>query len=241
MKILKKMKKMKTLNMLNYIHVNILLFILFIAMFPEGYIIGIRRIVVTFILALMVAYSISHDWRTSSLIAIAFTLMMGLLDSNGPFSDYRRFNHYESFDQDSDTKQDSDGVKDVLDSKPYSSSETVDSDNTNFDDEDLDKILDEDEKQSNGENEHLKQAGGLDQLKNLLDQAKKESPYAEYANKNINEYTPAQAQRATHNLIDTVQQLKETMTSMVPLMKAGGNLIKLHKSMGIEEVTKAFK
>ncbi len=236
-------KNMKTSNTLNYIHIHIILLILFLTLFPEGYIIGIRRIAVTFILSLMITHSIIHDWRKSSLIALAFTFIMGLLDSNGPFSDYRLLNHYESFElndgEEGEDGKEGEDSKDGKDLKPYSPAETVDRDELKFDDEDLDKILEEDEKQSTDENEHLKKAGGgLDQLKDLLDMAKKESPYA---NKKMNEYTPAQAQRATHNLIDTVGQLKETMESMVPLMKAGGNLIKLHKSMGIEEVTKAFK
>lgn len=243
------MKTLKTLNTLNFSKVydslnspyyTVLLFILFITLFPDGYIVGIKRIVVTFVLALMLAYCITHNWKKSSWIALIFTMVAGLLDSNGPFSDYRiNLNQYESFEgKDEDKTEETEKTGKTEKTPLYSSTETEETDNTNFDEDDLDNILKEDEKQSTNEYEYLKTAGGgLEQLKDLLDAAKKESPHA---NKNMNEYTPAQAQRATHNLIDTVQQLKETMTGMMPLMKAGGNLIKLHKQMGGGEFTKSL-
>jgi len=222
------MKKSNTTSIL-----HIALFILFLTMFPEGYIVGIKRIAATFTLALLLSYTITQDWKTSGWSALVFTLIAGLLDGNGPFSDLRGINHYETFE----VKPAGKTAKDR--GNQYSSAETEESDNTNFDDEDLDKILNNDEKQSSDENEHLKQAGGgLDQLKDLLDMARKEPPFAE---KDIAEYTPAQAQRATYHLIDTVKQLKETMTSMMPLMKAGKNLIGLHKQFGGEKFTKALQ
>lgn len=222
------MKKSKMKNIL-----HIVLFILFLTIFPEGYIVGTKRVIATFTLAFIVSYSITQNLKTSGWTALIFTFIAGLLDENGPFSDLRGINHYETFE----VKPAGKSAKDR--GNQYSSSETQDSDNTNFDDEDLDKILSDDEKQSSKENETLKEAGGgLDQLKDLLEMTRKEAPYAE---KDIADYTPAQAQRATYHLIDTVKQLKETMTSMMPLMKAGKNLIGLHKQFGGEEFTKALQ
>lgn len=195
--------------------------------------------------------------KKSATAALIFTLIVGVLDSRGPFSDYRQvINKYQhspttyyyvndigqlvrkqivgKYTENFDIKPAGDLAEDK--GNTYSKSKTVDEDNTYFNDEDLDKILDADEKQSSDENEHLKKAGGgLDQLKDLIDMAKKESPYAD---KKDNDYTPAQAQRATFHLIDTVKQLKDTMSEMMPLMKTGKNLIDLHKQMGGDEMMK---
>ena len=157
-----------------------------------------------------------------------------LLDNKGPFSDYLQYlkPKYENFDLIPAGEMAEDK------GNSYASSKTENSDNVDYNDEDLDKILINDEKQGTDENEHLKQAGGgLEQLKNLIDMAKKESPYSDKKN----DYTPAQAQRATFHLIDTVKQLKETMDGMMPLMKAGKNLMGLHNQMGGTEFTNAFK
>jgi len=241
---------------------HVILFVIFLSALPEGDTFGLERIIATYVLALILSYSITMDWKKSFISALVFTLLMGLLDSNGPFSDYTHM--FDSYKRSSSTlgyvnnighrvgdqvvgkyaepfelKPAGDGVEDKINS--YAESKTEDADNTNFDDEDLDKILDTDEKQSIDENEHLKKAGGgLDQLKDLIDMAKKESPYSD-TNKGSGDYTPAQAQRATFHLIDTVKQLKETMSEMMPLMKAGKNLIGLHKQMGGQELTDSLK
>lgn len=73
--------------------------------------------------------------------------------------------------------------------------------------------------------------GGLEGLSHLLKKAKEESPY-ENDNKNTDDYTPAQAQRETHRLIDTVKQLKETMAEMMPLMHTGNRVMELYSKMG---------
>lgn len=241
---------------------HVILFIIFLSALPEGDTFGIERIVATYVLALMLSYSVTLDWKKSLISALVFTILLGLLDHNGPFSDYTQvFNTYkrspstyqyiddighrvgdqvvDKYTEHFELKPAGEGAEDKGNS--YGESKTEDEDNTNFKDEDLDKILETDEKQSTDENEHLKKAGGgLDQLKDLIDMAKKESPYVD-GNKSPGEYTPAQAQRATFHLIDTVKQLKETMSEMMPLMKAGKNLIGLHKQMGGKELTDSLK
>ena len=200
----------------------------------------------------MVSYGITLNWKKSLVTALILTCVVNLLDKRGVFYDCRKiFNKYIQFPSNKDSPQQiMDRYLENFEIKPagdlvedkgnsYANSKTEETDNTNFNDEDLDKILNNDEKEGDNENEHLKKAGGgLDQLKDLLDMAKKESPYGK---KDTKDYTPAQAQRATFHLIDTVKQLKETMNDMMPLMKAGTNLIQLHKQMGGDELTSALK
>ena len=238
---------------------HLILFMVFLAALPENNTYGLERILATYVVFLFISYGITENWKNSFFSAMAITLLLGLIDSRGPFSDYRYA--YRKYLRSPSTRYYFDennkmamrtGYAEPFDLKPagegaegninsYSSAKTNDSDNTHITDEDLDKILEKDEKQSLDENEHLKKAGGgLDQLKDLLDMAKKESPYGD-SSKNTGEYTPAQAQRATYHLIDTVKQLKETMSEMMPLMKVGKNLITLHKNMGGEELMGAIK
>ena len=218
------MKNLKFLNIQNkqiWMIGYIILFILFLSF--VGNISGIQRIISTFILSSVIYFLITFKLKQSIIAGTCFTLLMGLLD-NKPFSDYRRklTYRYESFETKDTTESDNLNI-----GKSYSFSKTDDIDTTNFKDDDLDKILDEDEKKGNDENEHLKKAGGgLEQLKDLLDMAKKESP-----NKDMASYTPAEAQRTPYHLIDTVQQLKTTMQEMMPLMKAGNHLLEFNKKI----------
>lgn len=231
---------------------HIILFIVFLASLPPENTHGLERIVVTYITILLLLSAITRSWKNSFIAALAITLFIGLLDSRGPFDDYRyAYNKYmkspslKAYMTDINHRievQGSPSYVEPFDIKPagegeekntnaYSSAKTTDSDNTNITADDLDKMLEEDEKKSVEENEHLKKAGGgLDQLKDLLDMAKKESPYTK-DDKSTNDYTPAQAQRATYHLIDTVKQLKETMAEMMPLMQTGKNLMNLQKQM----------
>ena len=113
--------------------------------------------------------------------------------------------------------------------KLLSSSKTLPIDSINFSEDDLDVILSRDEKNSRKEYEHLKKAGGgLDQLKNLLEMARNDSPYS---TKKTSSYTPAQAQKSTYHLINTVKQLKDTMDEMTPLMASAKYMIKLKEKM----------
>lgn len=56
--------------------------------------------------------------------------------------------------------------------------------------------------------------------------------------KPIQQYSPAEAQRATFHLIDTVSQLKETMTSLSPVLKQGAEVMKLFQTMNLDEQIK---
>ena len=218
----------------------IALFVLFLSALPLDSIYGLERIVSTIFLASLISYLITNDWKKSVVVGLGFTVLMGLLDSRGPFSDYSR-KVYNLNDNLNDNLNNNYYYLEKFDVKPAGTTakdrgkayadeqKTEDTDNTNLNDEDLDKILDADEKGNNDENEHLKKAGGgLDQLKDLLDMAKKESPFK---NKDINEYTPSEAQRATYHLIDSVKQLKTTINEMAPLIKTGKHLMSLREKM----------
>jgi|SaaInlStandDraft_1057018.scaffolds.fasta_scaffold23374_3 hypothetical protein len=206
----------------NAIFLNICLFILFLCTLPENQS-GIKRIFSSYVLVFALTYVMTKNLKKSLLYSLGINVLLSLLDDNGVFSDYR--NMFTKKKENFKIEPAGDGEE----AKTYGKSKTESKDNTHFDDEDLDKILDKDEEESKKENEHLKKAGGgLDQLKDLLEMAKKESPYSDKKDK---DYTPAEAQRATFRLIDTVKQLKSTMAEMMPLMKTGHNLMDLHKKM----------
>lgn len=220
--------------------INIIILLLFIATLLEKNIIGIERISATYVVFLFILLHLTKNWKKSLLLSIIPTLTTGLIDNRGLFSDYKHaykqlFFNTNKYKEKFELKPAGDGAEGDINS--YASSKTNDMDDTNITEKDLDKILEKDEKQGKDENEHLKKAGGgLDQLKNLLELSKKESPYDN--KKDMNDYSPAQAQRATYHLIDTVKQLKETMNEMMPLMSVGKNLISLHKQMGGDNLTK---
>ena len=215
---------MKKYNRQYLFFIYVILFMIFLSFFPRNSIIGIERIVATYTLGLLITYAVTQDWSKSVFVALGFTFLGVFLDSNGLFSDYKYQKNKEYFK----IEPAGEGVEDV---SSFSEAKTTNHDETNFEDEDLDSILNKDEKDNKSENEHLEKAGGgLDKLKDLLDMAKKDSPYSD--DKDTKNYTPAEAQRETYHLIDTVKQLKETMNDMMPLMKAGGNLIDLYKKMG---------
>jgi len=254
------MKKVN-FNIRHTIFGHIILFIIFLSALPVNETRGLERIFSTYVLLLMISYGLTQNWRNSFVAAFVVTILLGLIDSRGLFSDYRYMYHKYRGSPSTYYYVDNLGRKiggkavglyaEPFELKPagesaedrgnaYATGKTDKYDNTNITDEDLDKILEEDEKQGENENAHLKKAGGgLDQLKDLLDMAKKDSPFND--SKDISSYTPAQAQRATFHLIDTVKQLKETMTEMMPLVKAGTNLIGLHKKMGGQELLDAIK
>jgi hypothetical protein len=116
--------------------------------------------------------------------------------------------------------------------KPYGTTKTYEKESTSIKEDDLEQMLKDDE--DSDRKEFNKQGGAMAELGSLIDMAKSESPYS---NKKMDEYTPAQAQKATYRLIDTVKQLKETMESMGPTLKAGKSLIDLYKGMSMDKLS----
>lgn len=219
---------------------HVILFVLFLSILPEKSVVGVERLVASYIIALLLIYGITGSWLRSSWMAFLFVLIMGFLDERGLFSDIRSLfeNKSEPFDDLKDIKPAGKGTG-PTDIKPGN---TSDMDNTGITEDDLDKILSADYKVEEEGDRKQKEAfdeagGGLEGLSALLKQAREESQ----DNKAPDDYTPAQAQRETHRLINTVEQLKTTMTEMLPLMKSGNNLINLYQKMGGKELTKAFQ
>lgn len=184
---------------------------------------GIKKIISIFLISLFLGYGITLKWKLSFIFSIALTLSSLVLDTNKIIIRER----FDSLEPAGDMVKDKGNI---------GIAKTDDKDETHFDDEDLDKILEKDE---NFETPSEK-VTGIKQIDDILESAKNESPHSD-KNKKTNSYTPAEAQRATFHLIDTVKQLKETMTSMMPLMQVGNNLIKLHKNMGGDELVKTLK
>lgn len=54
----------------------------------------------------------------------------------------------------------------------------------------------------------------------------------------LDKYTPAQAQRATFQLIDTVQQLKDTMENLTPVLKEGKQVMSMFEQMNLGDTMK---
>lgn len=239
-----------TLRKLVYMH--ILLFIIILGVIPPEKVVGVQRIITTFILLLLVAYWVTGSWKTSYILSLSVTLLLGLLDSRGVFSDYKHFfykyikkpstyyqdkegNHLwgnngfsyttiESFDG-------NDGNNKKTKSKDYSEGNTIQTSSAQFTEKELDDLLEKDKEDVEREDSVLKKAGGgLEQLHELIEKAKKDSPYYD-EQKSISSYSPAQAQRATYHLVDTVKQLQDTMTQMMPLIKSGTNLLNLQKKI----------
>lgn len=237
---------------------HILVFIAILGFVPPEKVIGIQRIITTFVSLLLVLYWILRDWKKSYIFSICITLLLGILDSRGILSDYKYIfykyvkkpssyyqdnegNHLwgnngfsynntiegfkENYESDNESDNETDNKK--TKTKDYSENNTREKDNTNFTDEELEDILQKDKKGVEHEDSLLKKAGGgLGQLHNLIEKAKKDSPYYD-DKKSIGSYSPAQAQRATYHLVDTVKQLEDTMQQMLPVIKSGQNLMNL--------------
>jgi len=60
-------------------------------------------------------------------------------------------------------------------------------------------------------------------------------------NVSLDKYTPAQAQRATYQLVDTVQQLKETMTNLGPILKEGKQVMSMFENMNLGDTMKQLE
>jgi hypothetical protein len=202
-------------------------FLLFISLFNLT---RLERLVATFVVAYIITTHLKV--KKALLISIAISLFLQLLDCSAQTSEsYAQTSEsYAQTSESFETKPAGELAEDK--GNAYSTKKTHDIDTTNYTEADIDAVVKEED-----ENSHLvKAGGGLDHLKDLLDMAKKES-----LNKKATDYTPAEAQRATYNLIDTVKQLKETMSEMVPMMKTGTNLMQLYKQMGGTELTSAIK
>jgi hypothetical protein len=216
----------------------VVLLMFFFSLLPQESLVGMERIAATYFLSLLIIYGITLNWKVSFIFALLAILIVGFIDQKGFFYDWRNIQpkQYEFFDELKPAGEGT-GPDDIKEG------DTIEVDNTKINEDDLDSILKEDEQDDKKQNEKQeeflsKTDGGLGNLDQLLQMAAKESPYAD--KNDVKEYTPAQAQRETYRMIDTVKQLKETMSEMMPLMKAGNNLMSLYNKMGGKELLKNF-
>jgi hypothetical protein len=222
---------------------HVVIFTLFIIMLPKKTITGLERIIATYLMVLLISYGITLNWNKSAIISLVFLFLAGLLDGEGVFNDWKVLfgkpkEPFDNKDDDLDIKPAGDSIGKI----PEAS--TLEKDDTGLSADDLDTILATDrENEERGDVAQKKlfdeAGGGLEGLSKLLKQAREESPDGK--EKTAEDHTPAQAQRKTHQLIDTMKQLKVTMEEMTPIMKQGSQIMNLYNKLGGKDIMKAFK
>jgi len=245
---------------------HVVLFVLFLSILPNETLVGLERIAATYLMVLLLSYGITLNWNQSATVALVFVLLLGLLDQNGVYSDWRNiFNNHESFenkDERADMKkaqtrkeQVTDKLKGMVseDIMPAGEGEdpgkippasTLEKDDTGLMLEDLDAMLaadDANEARGDSAQQKLYQeaGGGLEGLSKLLKEARDES--IDGKAKSADDHTPAEAQRKTHQMINTMKMLKETMSEMLPVMKQSTQVMDLYQKLGGKDMMKAFQ
>lgn len=236
-------------------HIVLILFLL--TLVDEGSIQNIEKFLLTYVVALLITFGLTLNWTQSVIISFFVVVFVRFLDDNPGF-----FGINENFEE----FQQSNGVKGKVDPKTVSklksmvnedvvpagdgedqgimeASHTKDKDDTGLMEDDLDNILatDEDnEKRGDEAQKDLfeKAGGGLEGLSKLLQSAREESPDSE--EKTADDHTPAEAQRKTHQMINTMKMLKETMTEMIPVMKQSSQVMNLYNKLGGKDMMKSF-
>jgi len=228
--------------------------ILFLTLFSNYEFKTPERIVSVYLIISLLLYSFIGNLKYSIIYSAIFVLILELFKSIGVFK-----NNIEHFDEEEGEEEEEDDEEDEEEDdedeeeeeeeeydnynnvkpagnlvtgkfkgKLFSGKKTSRRDNTNFSDNDLDLILSKDEKNSETDYTHLQKAGGgLEQLQKLLEKSANESPYK----KDVKDYTPAEAQKTTYQLINTVKQLKDTMQEMTPLMASAEHIMRLKEKM----------
>jgi hypothetical protein len=226
---------------------HMVLLILLLCLFDARDFTIYEKIGFTFAFVSIIVYGICGEWRQSFLAGLFAIIIILICHYHYHWFMMKKETFLERFSE-AETKEEKEKKISAAgkgtpptEIKPGN---TRDMDDTGLKEEDLDTILESDKKAEEEGDHKQKEAfskagGGLDGLEALLNQARQESVYNE--KKSADDFTPAQAQRQTHRLIDTVEQLKTTMTEMLPLMKSGGNLIELYQKMGGKDLVKAFQ
>lgn len=231
---------------------HVVLLALFISVLPGESLIGLERISATYIISLLVTYGITLSWKKSATVALAFVLLVGLLDQRGMYSDWGSLlkrDHHEFFDNDVKKKMKDMVSEDIVpagdgeDPGKIPPASTLEKDDTGLMVEDLDTMLATDEaNEARGDQSQQKlfeeAGGGLNGLAKLLKEARDES--VDGKQKSSDDHTPAEAQRKTHQMIDTMKMLKETMTEMMPVMKQSTHIMDLYQKLGGKDMMKAF-
>jgi hypothetical protein len=209
---------------------------------------------------LLLAYGITLNWNKSATIALIFVLIVGIIDEKGIYSDWKDIfkkkpKYSEFFDNDEEKvkKKNEDKLKSMVseditpagdDPGELPPTNTTDKDDTGLMIEDLDTVLASDDSNENrgdmAQQKIFKEAGGgLEGLSKLLKDARDES--VDGKEKSTDDHTPAEAQRKTHQMINTMKMLKETMSEMLPVMKQSTHVMDLYQKLGGKDMMKAFQ
>ena len=192
-----------------------------------------EKLTLAFLLAFLVSYGLTEHLYQSVGLALGFVCLIALIEP--PSTNVENFEEKKLIPAGEDVKDAS--------IKIASDSDTLPVDTLTLNENELEDLLKKDEKpqkkdekpQKKDEKPQKKEnfiSTGITDLDSLLKLAKKD------ADEHIapERVTPAQAQRQTHQLIDTVKQLKETMESMVPLLTSGKQIMDMYKSLDMPEL-----
>lgn len=234
---------------------HVVIFMIFLSFLSQENLSGPERLTTAFLLGMMLTYGMTENLRQSVGAGILFVFVAMLLDPRGLFMDVRRpyetFVEHLSIDYQRENFDEKEKKEEDDDMKKVGSTETHQEDNLNMEDEDLDQFLKEDDKNDKEENMENQEetfdgpkGGGIDQLKKLLEQAKadgkaigpgglaKKEPRQQYKLSekiDFNTISPAQAQRETYHLIDSVKQLKEMLGNMAPALSSAKQVMDMYK------------
>ena len=178
-----------------------------------------EKLTLAFLLAFLVSYGLTEHLYQSVGLALGFVCLIALIEP--PSTNVENFEEKKLIPAGEDVKDASIKIASDSDTQPV--------DTLTLKENELEDLLKKDEKPQKKENFI---STGITDLDSLLKLAKKD------ADEHIapERVTPAQAQRQTHQLIDTVKQLKETMESMVPLLTSGKQIMDMYKSLDMPEL-----
>ncbi len=187
--------------------IYLLFFIVAISMYDARYMSLLEKNIAGFTLIFLIVYTLTLNLNKSfrvSLCGIVFLSIFDLLFRK------KQKENFDENDVDDDTK----------DYATESNTRDFNSLNKKLD---LDKLLKKDNTEQEEENRKVNSSKTLEELEELLNKAKKEG--ALKTGKKISEYSPAEAQKATYQLINTTDQLKQTVEGLLPAIENGKKLL----------------
>jgi len=200
------------------IFIYLVFFIVGLSFFNPNDLTFFQKNIAGFTLVFLVTYGITKKVKDALRISFCATLVLALV-------------HYlfckRNLEYFKDVEKDTEDIKVNKNTKNVAL-ENITKDFNGIDENlDLDKLLKKDNKNIEKENKKVSKTKTLDELQELLDKAKHEGDLR--VGKKLSDYTPAEAQRATFRLIDTTQQLKDTVEEMTPAIKNGMQLLQMMK------------
>jgi hypothetical protein len=160
-----------------------------------------------FTLIFLITYTITLDLTRSIRVSLCGIVLLSILDLL--FREKQK-EHFDENDVDDNTKD-------------YATESTTRDFNSLDKKLDLDKLLNKDNTDQEEENMKVSSSKTLEELEELLNKAKKEG--ALKTGKKLSEYSPAEAQKATYQLINTTDQLKQTVEGLLPAIENGKKLL----------------